>query len=341
MIDRAGSLWCHRAYVVSIADRLHRSLVLAGVVGVCLGVTLAGCGNDGGATASGIDKEGSIGGSVGDTGVFGSVDVKLGAGAGVHGVLPGARPGQIVDGWELHYERLLVTVGDFKAVVVDANGLPRDLGDGSVQIVDLVKLPAEGLSLREFDRVEVGTSSEVGFAIVNATTAADQTPLIGDAEYDMMVANGLSLFIEGSISKQGGETCTPGMPEECKPSERVRFSWGIKAPSVLTECDGFEIDDGRVTEVALTLPGDRWLQVDFSRASSERRAQWIADADLDRDGETTLEELEQVAAEDVFPDDQYDLARPLVPVETARDFLIAQAHAIGSAGAGTCKTGAL
>lgn len=40
----------------------------------------------------------------------------------------------------------------------------------------------------------------------------------------------------------------------------------------------------------------------------KRYAQWIANADLDRNGETTLDELRASRASDLLPSDKYNLS---------------------------------
>jgi hypothetical protein len=336
VIDRVRRVWCHRAYVGRIADTLPKTIAAACVIGGCLCAALISCGDDGGSSAT-IDGPGMMS-SVADTGVFGSVAVQLFAEASnIPTITAGARPGEIVDGWELRYSKLLVAVGDFKAEIADPGGSAYEVGDGNVQIVDLTLLPSEGHELRLYERVETGTSSQVGFAVPNAGVGAEQSAYASDADYELMVKNGYAVYIEGSITKSGGESCVPGVPDKCEPNETIRFAWGLQAGAAHSNCAGILVEDSTITNVALTLPGDRWLQVDFSRTNSVRRAQWIADADLDVDGEVTLTELESIAVADLFPDDLYDLSRPLSPVTTARDFLVAQAQAMGSAGLGTCS----
>lgn len=335
-IDRVRRVWCHRAYVGRIADTLPGTIAAVCLLGVGLSAAQVSCGDDGGGTGDSYDGPGMMG-SVADTGVFGAVALKLfAAPSNVPVVTAGARPGELVDGWELRYSKLVVVVGNFEAEITDPAGSSSNIGDGTVHVVDLLQIPEDGHELGEYERVEIGTSTQVGYALPNADANAALTGYVDPADYDRMVANKWSIYIEGSISKKGGESCTPGMPDECKPNEAIRFAWGLQAGAVHGDCAGIVVEDGVRTDVALTLPGDRWLQVDFSRASSVRRAQWIADADVNLDGETSLLELESIDAADLFPDDLYDLSRPLSPVATAHDFLVAQAQALGSAGLGNC-----
>jgi hypothetical protein len=314
--------------VVRFVETLPVKLVLACLVGYAL----FACSVE--ETGTSADK-GAMGSSVGDTGVFGSVAVTMEAQASASTVPAGAGPGEVVDGWEVNYSKVLVAVGEFRAELITPGGADHTIGDARVQIVDLTGIPAEGLVLREYDRVELGVSSQVELALPAADPSAEATSVVGTADLERMVDNGYSIYIEGSIHQEGGLTCTPGEPDDCAPATTVRFAWGLRAGTAHGDCAGFEVADGDLTEVGLRLPGDLWLRTDFSGNRGVLRAQWIADADLDRDGETTLAELDAIAAADLFPADVYDLSRPISPVDTALDFLVAHARAIGR---GACRS---
>ena len=96
----------------------------------------------------------------------------------------------------------------------------------------------------------------------------------------------------------------------------------------------------QTTDVTLTIPGDHWFRSNFRPESLlPRRAQWIADADLDHNGETTLEELKMIKASLLFtPELDYDLAGAPIPVDTAHDFLEAQVLTLGLNTATRCQT---
>ncbi|NBO46961.1 MAG: hypothetical protein EBU85_08165, partial [Actinobacteria bacterium] len=72
---------------------------------------------------------------------------------------------------------------------------------------------------------------------------------------------------------------------------------------------------------------------------TERRAQWLADADLDHDGKVDLAELATIKASDLFRAPTYNLSGALVKVETAADYVEAQARTLGDfQGDGECPT---
>lgn len=91
---------------------------------------------------------------------------------------------------------------------------------------------------------------------------------------------------------------------------------------------GFAVPSGGAVQVKPTIHGDRWVFTNVTRGVevTERRAQRIADSDLDRNGETTLDELRQVQAADVLPSPTCNLPGALTgAVSTAFDDLEAQA----------------
>src|SRR5262249_34946935 len=148
------------------------------------------------------------------------------------------------------------------------------------------------------------------------------------------------------IENPDGQSCSPEDRDDCAPATEVHFAWGAAAPTDYEHCGpqegdlGFAVSRGGTSNHNFTIHGDHWFFNAFPEGAEivTRRAQWIADADLDRDGETTIEELQNVRAADAFPSAQYSLSGSPIPIETAYDFLIAQSHTIGHFdGEGECE----
>jgi hypothetical protein len=77
----------------------------------------------------------------------------------------------------------------------------------------------------------------------------------------------------------------------------------------------------------VTLHGDHLFFDAFptgDEGTIMRRAQWLANADLDGDANVTAAELQAASASDLFPASLYSLTGALVPVSTAFDFVRAQ-----------------
>ncbi len=257
------------------------------------------------------------------------------------GLEPGTGEENIADGWRVTYDRFLVTIGNVRAARSDAD---EKLEDGSVFVLDLKNAPAETYVIAEFEDVSAVRWDRFGFDLPNAKPGVKTLPPTTDEDVAFMVENGYSVFFEGSLEKADGESCPPP-GDACVPAETVRFSWGLAAGTSFDDCatedelTGFSVPSGGTIAVKPTIHGDHWF---FNNITSgveltKRYAQYIADSDLDGDGETTIEELKQVDAADVFGE-QYNLAGAGA-IETAYDYVVAQARTLGDfQGDGECPT---
>lgn len=258
------------------------------------------------------------------------------------GLSPGGDEG-IADGWTVTYDRFLVVTGNFRASRSDAPD--EALEAPEIHVIDMLNLPAGGLVIAEFDGVAATRWDRVGYDIPNADASALQAEGLSDADYAMMVAGGYSLYVEGRLTKADGESCLRGDPMECAPATELHFAWGLQAGTSFDLCApesgdaGFAVPTGATAQVKPTIHGDHWFFTNVTQGAeiTERRAQWIADCDLDRDGEVTLDELGMVSAAEVFPASIYNISGALIPVTTARDYLEAQARTLGDfQGEGEC-----
>ncbi|MBA3549990.1 MAG: hypothetical protein H0T76_26220 [Nannocystis sp.] len=299
-----------------------------------MGLFIVACGVDDRSTAT-LDQMNQGASSAGD-GVS-AVSVTIKPGHGVSGLESGERISSVVDGWTVRYDRLLVVVGDVKEI---SGSAPESFSDGTTYLLDLRQVPAGGasmassaLSLMSFEDSEFSTLIPSGRTALILATEADR---------ELMVKAGYSIYIEGSMTSATGRSCRPDDPTDCAPAPRIGFSWGLAAAANFSGCDGFTLRNDDTAELTVTLPGDRWFLGNFSvdAERSPRRAQWVADADLDRDGETTLRELRAIEAAVLFsPERGYDLRDAAIPVETAYDFLAAQIRTIGINSANGCALG--
>lgn len=265
-------------------------------------------------------------------GFLGSAIVSVAPGTAVlTGIGPGTGPTAIADGWTVRFDKFLVAIGDFEA---------DDLTAPGVHVVDLFALPDPSYIFATIERVPPRVVESVGFRLPVPT--ADATSIVDfSADRDLMIKNGWSLFVSGTMTNPTGASCLPDDPADCVVTEKIAFELGLGSSVSLTDCatltgEGFTIAEGD-TEVPIVFAGDRLFAVDFSGNSGELRAQWVADADIDRDGTATAEELQKIAAADLFGA-EYDLTTGAAgPVDTAYDFFVAQALAgIGYRGDGTC-----
>lgn len=262
------------------------------------------------------------------------------------GLEPGDGDEQVVDGWSVRYDKFLVVVGGFSAARSD-DGNDVLVGPDP-QVVDMLALPAGGLVLAEFSEVSAVRWDEVEYSLPNASADTRAAEGTAAADRDLLAKNGWSLYVAGEISKPGGQSCIAGDPSDCAPATAVRFAWGLAAGTRFADCApptgglGFAVPSGGTAQVKPTIHGDHWFFTNITQGAevTERRAQWIADADLDRDGETTLAELKMVPAAGAFPAELgYNLSGAIIPVVTAYDYLEAQARTLGDfQGEGECPT---
>lgn len=279
------------------------------------------------------DKDG-MGASVGDTGVLAAVEVNVIAEKSVIGFAAG-------DGWTVDFDKFLIVVGDFDAI--NESDLAASLLGERTAVIDLRALFYSQFTLIVFDRVAAGRFSSVGFTLPGADGTTTKTPATLEDDLLLMVAGEYSVYIEGVMTKADGQSCAPDAPMDCIPAEQIAFRWGFSAGTAYADCSGFEVPAGTdLVFVELNMTGETWFAPGFSEMgydATKTRAQWIADADLDRDGETTLTELQSIKASQLFtPALGYDFAGAPIPVETAYDFVEAQARNLGRHSYGYCTT---
>lgn len=261
------------------------------------------------------------------------------------GIQPGTGAENIVDGWTISYSKFIVVIGNFRA---SRSADPSaKLSHPDVLVVDLKQVPAGGLVLASLKDVAAVRWDKVGYNLENATSSAKKAEGVSQADYDEMVKNGWSLRIVGQLTKSDGQSCKPGVPTDCVTAKTISFDWGVKGGTSFDDCAppqgdaGFSVPTGGTIQVKPTIHGDHWFFTNITQGAeiTKRRAQWIANCDLDRDGKVTIDELKQVKAADVFPAADYNLSGALIPINTAYDYLEAQVRTLGDyEGEGECPT---
>jgi hypothetical protein len=254
------------------------------------------------------------------------------------GLNPGSDVENIKDGWAVTYDRFLVAIGNVRASRSDSD---ETLSDPAVYVLDLRGAPPGGYVIKSFEDVPAARWDRFGFDLPNAKQGATSLPPTSDADLELMVSNGYSVYVEGNITK-----CPIG--GACDPASEVTFRWGLAAGTAFDDCatedgfTGFAVPEGGTAQVKPTIHGDHWFFNNITSGAelTERYAQYIADCDLDMNGETTLDELKQAKASDVLPSEKYNLSGALTgPVSTAFDYVLAQASTLGDfQGDGECPT---
>lgn len=263
------------------------------------------------------------------------------------GLEPGTDVENIVDGWKVEYTKFLVTIGNFRA---KSSASGKAVGDPTIYVLDLKNAPAGGYVTFEAKAVEALTFDKVGQDMPAATASAKALPPTTAADLALMQGKGYALYFEGTMTKADGQSCKPGSkdPKDCVAAPKISFKWGFSMGTAFDDCGkdgkaGFAVPVGGTVGVKPTIHGDHWFFSDLTEGVevTKRRAQYVADADLNHDGETTLDELRAVKAADAFPTDLYKLSGAIggKPIATAYDFVESQARTLHDyQGDGECPT---
>ena len=269
----------------------------------------------------------------------------------VNGIQAGTENDNIQDGWTVTYSKFIVTIGSFRARSTQTG---EALASHDLLVLDLKAAPAGGYVVANFLDIPATRFDKVG----EDMPAASGTVRAFAAAIDVkrMVDNRYAIYFEGSMSKPDGQSCKPSDPASCKRAGTVadaiptiRFRWGFAMGTSFDDCasaqgdTGFVVPAGGAAQIKPTIHGDHWFFTDVTEGAeiTKRYAQFVADCDLDSDGETTLDELKRVKSSDVFPIPKYRLSGGVgsVPVATAYDYVKTQARTIHDfQGDGECPT---
>lgn len=248
------------------------------------------------------------------------------------GLTPGTDLENVRDGWTVTYDKYLLVLGNVR--IGRSSDASKNMNAPGLQVIDMLALPAQGLLLADFADLDAVRWDKVGYDQGYATGTATKPSFTSQADFDMMVAGGFSLYMAGSITK-GANT--------------VSFAWGLKAGVSWSDCGpemgdkGFAVPSGGTAQVKATIHGDHPFFNNFPEGEevTERRVQWIADVNTmtGGDGMVTVADLQAVAASAVFPAPTYSLQNPLsASISTALDFVVTQQRTIGHLqGEGECE----
>lgn len=309
---------------------------------LCAGLVATGCGSD--------DEAGT-----------GSLTVLLEAEDTItEGLAAGDDVENIQDGWDAVYEKFVVAIGNIDLHFATDEDLEAEADD--VFIVDLTQVPASGLALWSLDGLREGRW-EFNFDTPGAAHGGKRHASVSLADYDEMVENDWTYLVDGTLSKDDGQSCPPTALVEpgdrtangqmsggnaCFDAPSIRFFFGIPAETRFGPCKidgvpGIAISAGGTQTVATTIHGDHLFFNGFPEGDEggiTRLAQWLADSDLNLDGTVTAAELEAIAPEQLpeLDEDRYQLGgSPIKPLDNMYTYVIAQLKTQGHfQGEGEC-----
>lgn len=267
------------------------------------------------------------------------------------GLTAGTDDESIVDGWSVDFDAYIVVIGGVEL----AGGAGPAVSSPGYLVIDLTELPPSGTMLARFDAVPVGLWSEVSFETPIVTAAVERHASVTEAEFDRMLAEGCTYLITGTMTNPSGQRCVRGDSSSCEVATSISFDFCVPAPTSFGPCEsdtgieGLVVAEGTTTNANFTIHGDHLFFNGFpsgAEGSVVRRAQWLANADLDANGMVTREELEAIGSSDLgmmFPSTLSDgfpgfsLGNSPIAINTAWDYVIAQLKTQGHfQGEGEC-----
>lgn len=267
----------------------------------------------------------------------------------VSGLEPGAGEEEIADGWAIAFDTYVVTIGNV-ALGRSSDAEASAVSD-AVRILDL-RAVGTGVELARFDGIASGRWDRFSYETPAATADTPCDATVDPLDCEMIRSLGLTYLIRGTMTKEGGQSCPPG--GACRPVESIAFELSVAAPSVFSNCEsegigGIAVPERGESVDALWIHGDHVFFNVFGgvEGSVVRRAQWLANADLDGDDFVDMDELAMIGFGDfaeLFPDfaTGYSFSGAPIAIATAADLVVAQLTTQGHLnGEGECIPSAL
>lgn len=184
----------------------------------------------------------------------------------------GIPAGVFDDGWTLHFDRFLVSVGK---VDVGETGAAPALSEPDFQIFDLTQ-PSKGAGRPVAEAiVPTGRYDDTAYIIAPAADARAGNASAEDVA--VMQAGGYSVYVAGSATKDG---------------VTKRFAWGFGAVTDYVGCESLAaVNPGQPGDVQITIHGDHLFYDELYDPEALLLFDLVASADADNDGEITQAEL--------------------------------------------------
>ncbi len=232
----------------------------------------------------------------------------------LNGIEPGEEEENIRDGWRVDYNDFYLSIGD---VAVGKSGEDPRYTMPRHYVVDLKNTPLSGALVAEFKDVPEGHWDRVSYALPAASAQSEALGSVPADELARMKENGLAVKLRMTLTKADGQRC-PYLVNEADPADPARpcqavstivADWELPFPSRAAGCQteletGLTVPAGGTAAVKLTIHADHFFFTAFRHTGVTRLVQHIVDADLNADGEVTLQELEAtpvtVLASDIF-----------------------------------------
>jgi hypothetical protein len=277
----------------------------------------------------------------------------------VDGLPAGEDSVQVADGWQVDFDRYLVTVGKVELRLSTDHAVRSSAGD--VFIVDLTRVPSGGLELWTLADLQAGRW-EFHYRTPRAPANARRHRSVDTDVFERMVDERWTYWVSGSLRNADGRSCPPqslATPQGAEPNGEnlagddcyaapvVQFDLGAAAETHFGPCEvdglsGVAVTEGATQSVSITIHGDHLFFNGFpegDEGSTRRLAQWLADCDLDLDGRVTTDELGQISPDVLAEfDTRFALGgSPITPLDSMLTYVAAQLKTQGHyQGEGEC-----
>lgn len=281
---------------------------------------------------AGVLAMGACGDSTDSVG-SGDVEVVLDAEATiVEGLTAGDGNEDIADGWDVRFDRYIATVGHVHLSLATDPDVEEEADE--IHVVDLTEVGSGGLALWRFEGLRA-SEWQVGYGTPGAGHGSpSRHGSVSETDFQQLVDADATYLISGELTRQDGQSCPPALlatpgdatadgenasGDPCYPADTVTFALAVRAETGFELCgvdgmSGLSVPEGGERSVAITIHGDHMFFNGFptdSELQTVRLAQWLADCDLNLDGEVTQEELEAIAPSELGElDARYNLNQP-------------------------------
>jgi hypothetical protein len=297
-----------------------------------------------------------------ETGATGELSVLLEAEETVGGIAAGDGPEDIRDGWSVSFEKYILVVGNINLQLATNPNVRRAASE--LHAVDLALVPESALPLWQInDLAAERWVFNYELSSAGPAQSVQRHTSVSEADFAELRDNDWTYLIEGQATKSDGRACPPvaratpptaatsvGMDADgnpCYSQPSVRFRFGVSAATTFNECEsdgvvGVAIPDGTTGTAAATIHGDHMFFNGFPEGQEGgviRLAQWMADSDLNLDGQVGRDELEGLSVADLAViDERYELTGTEGEIDDMWDLLVEQLKSQGHMdGEGECS----
>lgn len=232
----------------------------------------------------------------------------------------------VEDGWTIKYSKFLLTLADV-AVAESTTAAPV----AKMPAAKLFNMTVPGQKAVFSQSLPAKPYTHVSYAILPSTAQTVLGDGVGDPDKQLMVANGYSIYVEG--------TATKGTASKS-------FKWGFKTNTLYDRCEAEEsgkktegviVTNGGTDKVELTIHGDHLYYDDLQAKEAKVRFDNIAAADANNDNVVTLEELAAVQLASIPPEKGTYGTGSAAGINNLRTFVEALSRTVGHfRGEGEC-----